>query len=177
MIPIINIMIPTENKPMCWVSYCEKGMAVMHWWCCSRRGEEGLAFWDWCVCVCVRVRVWHVWGLGCDWLSARHDVSQLLIREAMKGPPLWNCALCSRLIRKTEILLSLGKKTAQQAQLPRSKLCRLSSGIHAVEKLDKICKMSQRVGLWWNEMIRSGRKRGICYLMWMSVTSFIHCFQ
>lgn len=23
---------------MCWVLYCEKGMAVMHWWCCSRRG-------------------------------------------------------------------------------------------------------------------------------------------
>lgn len=34
-----------------------------------------------CVCVCVR-------ELGCDWLSARPDVSQLLIREAMKGPPL-----------------------------------------------------------------------------------------
>lgn len=58
-----------------------------------------------CVCVCVRARV-----LGCYWLSARHDVSQLFIREAMKGPPLWNCALRSRLIRKTEILLSLEKK-------------------------------------------------------------------
>lgn len=37
------------------------------------------------------------------------------------------------------------KKSAQQAQLPRSKLCRLSSAIHAVEKLDEIGKMSQRV--------------------------------
>lgn len=26
-------------------------------------------------------------GPGCDWLSARHDVWQLFIREAMKGPP------------------------------------------------------------------------------------------
>lgn len=57
------------------------------------------------LCLCVRA-----WGLGCDWLSARHDVSQLLIREAMKGPPLRKGALCSRLIRKTEILLSLEKK-------------------------------------------------------------------
>ncbi len=37
-----------------------------------------------CVCVCVCVHG----GLGCDWLSARHDVSQLLIREAMKSPLL-----------------------------------------------------------------------------------------
>lgn len=39
------------------------------------------------------------------------------------------------------------KESAQQAQLPRSKLCRLSSAINAVEKLDKMGKMSQRVGV------------------------------
>lgn len=38
------------------------------------------------------------------------------------------------------------KKSAQQAQLPRSKLCRLSGAIHEVEKVDKIGKTSQRAG-------------------------------
>lgn len=38
-----------------------------------------------------------------------------------------------------------GKKSAQ---LSRSKLCRLSSAIHAVEKLHKTGEMSQMVGVW-----------------------------
>lgn len=41
----------------------------------------------------------------------------------MKDPPLWNCVLCSRLIRRRKILLSPEKKkSAQQAQLLRSGL-------------------------------------------------------
>lgn len=116
---------------------------------------------------------------GCDWLSARHDVSQLLIREAMKGPPLWNCALCSRLIRKTEILLSLEKKKKNwqnRNSCPRLNCVGLVVEYMQWEKLDKISQMSQRVRLWWNKLIKSGRKRA-WYLNRMCVMSLIHCFQ
>lgn len=37
------------------------------------------------------------------------------------------------------------RKSAQQSQLPRSKLCRLSRAKHAV---GEIGKMSQRAGVW-----------------------------
>lgn len=99
-------------------------------------GSGNMFYYSSPVCACLFVCLW------CDWLSSRHNVSQLLIREVMKGPPLWKCALCTRLIRK--IFLSLERNLHSCPGLSSVGLV-----VQYIQWM-KWTEMSQMFGAWWN---------------------------
>lgn len=126
---------------MCWVLFWEKGMAVMHWWCCSGRGTGILRL------VCVPIHDWVQHGGFCSslWeeqsrLCAQHNEKAVAVafRQALPS----TLPLSSSGLKPLVYLLSLRAQLnrpqvgdgIQEAMTTFSALPRLASSLTAEQQ-------------------------------------------